>query len=159
MLWFIFFRVIGRFLPSKSIRGFIVRRFAKAGKKINIGLGSRVHRSVRIGDYSSIGSRSLVGRDVSLGDYVMMGPECMFYTTTHNCNSTKVPMCRQGERSSGSIDIGNDVRIGARVIFPHGGIKVGNGTIIGAGSVVTHDVPDFAIVAGNPARIIKYRNK
>lgn len=52
--------------------------------------------------------------------------------------------------------IGNDVWIG-RGSFIKGGIKVGDGAIIGMGSIVTKDVPPYAIVAGNPARIIKYR--
>ena len=60
--------------------------------------------------------------------------------------------------NKGDIVIGNDVWIGGRVtILP--GVHVGNGVIIGAGAVVSKDVPDYAIVAGNPARILKYRNK
>lgn len=54
------------------------------------------------------------------------------------------------------INIGNDVWIGANTsILP--GISIGDGVVVGAGSVVTKDVPDYAIVAGNPAKIIKYR--
>jgi acetyltransferase-like isoleucine patch superfamily enzyme len=52
--------------------------------------------------------------------------------------------------------IGNDVWIGVNVIILSG-ISVGNGAVIGAGSVVTHDVPAFAVAAGNPAKIISYR--
>lgn len=52
--------------------------------------------------------------------------------------------------------IGNDVWIGARCILL-GAITIGDGAIIGAGSIVTHDVPPYAIVAGNPARILRYR--
>ena len=66
-------------------------------------------------------------------------------------------MNQQGASDFHPVNIGNDVWIGARVtILP--GVKIGNGAIIGAGSVVTKDVPDFAIVGGNPARVIKYRN-
>lgn len=52
--------------------------------------------------------------------------------------------------------IGNDVWIGANVLLKTG-ITVGNGAVIGMGSVVTHDVPPYAIVAGNPARVIQMR--
>lgn len=52
--------------------------------------------------------------------------------------------------------IGHDVWIGANAILTNG-VKVGNGAIIGAGTVVTKDVPDYAVVVGNPGRIIRYR--
>ncbi len=58
--------------------------------------------------------------------------------------------------SKGSVIIGNDVWIGVNTTILSG-IKIGNGVVIGASSVVTHDIPPYAIVAGNPARIIKYR--
>ena len=54
------------------------------------------------------------------------------------------------------VSIGNDVWIGARVIVL-GGVTIGNGAVIGAGSVVTRDVPSYAVVAGTPARLIRYR--
>jgi len=53
--------------------------------------------------------------------------------------------------------IGNDVFVGHNVTILPGVNKIGDGALIGAGSVVTRDVPDFAIVAGNPAKIIRYR--
>ena len=52
--------------------------------------------------------------------------------------------------------IGNDVWIGSRVIIKQG-LNIGTGAVIGAGSIVTKDVPEYAIVAGCPARIIRYR--
>ena len=58
--------------------------------------------------------------------------------------------------SKGDVVIGNDVWIGRGVVILSG-VRVGNGAVIGAGAVVTKDVPPYAIVAGNPARIIRYR--
>ncbi len=55
------------------------------------------------------------------------------------------------------IEIGHDVWIGRNVIITPSVKKIGNGVAVGAGAVVTRDVPDFAVVAGNPAKIIKYR--
>jgi acetyltransferase-like isoleucine patch superfamily enzyme len=56
----------------------------------------------------------------------------------------------------GITNIGNDVWIGDKVIVI-GGITIGDGAVVGAGAVVTHDVPPYAIVAGVPAKVIKYR--
>lgn len=58
--------------------------------------------------------------------------------------------------SKGAVTIGNDVWIGTHVIILSG-VKIGDGAVVGAGSVVTKDVLPYAIVAGNPARLIRYR--
>lgn len=58
--------------------------------------------------------------------------------------------------SNGDVIVGNDVWIGANVTVMSG-IKIGNGAVIATNSTVTKDVPDYAIVGGNPAKIIKYR--
>lgn len=85
----------------------------------------------------------------------MMGPDVVILTHTHNYNRTDIPMCEQGSRVS-KVTIGNDVWIGMRVIIMPG-ITIGNGVIIGSGAIVTKDVPDFTIVAGVPAKIIRFR--
>ena len=54
------------------------------------------------------------------------------------------------------MEIGNDVWIGERVMVM-GGVKIGNGAVVGAGAIVTKDVPPYAIVAGVPAKVIRYR--
>lgn len=58
-----------------------------------------------------------------------------------------------------SLKIEDDVWIGARVLVIAKNFSIGRGAIIGAGSVVTKEIPPYAIVAGNPAKIIKYRHK
>ena len=85
----------------------------------------------------------------------MMGPNVTILTHTHIIDRTDIPMGQQGMRIA-EVVIGNDVWIGMRVIIMPG-IKIGDGAVIGAGAVVTKDVPDFAIVGGVPAKIIKYR--
>ena len=57
----------------------------------------------------------------------------------------------------GSLSIGHDAWLGERAIVAPGCKRIGLGAVVGAGSVVTTDVPDFAIVGGNPARLIRYR--
>lgn len=77
-------------------------------------------------------------------------------TSSHNTARTDIPMNQQGHLEKKEVVIGDDVWIGRRVIILPG-IKIGNGVIIGAGAVVTKDVPDYAVVAGVPAKVIKYR--
>lgn len=92
---------------------------------------------------------------LKIGDNVMMGPDVTILSQTHIIERTDIPMGKQGMREA-IVIIGNDVWIGMRsIIMP--GVKIGNGAVIGAGAVVTKDVPDYAIVGGVPARIIKYR--
>lgn len=66
-------------------------------------------------------------------------------------------MIQQGFKDLNETIIGNDVWIGERAILL-AGIKIGNGVIIGAGSVVTKNVPDYSVVAGNPAKVVRFRN-
>lgn len=142
---------------QKSIRSFIVRGFASsAGCKIDIQKNATLSPSLVIGNHSGIGANAIIGRGTIIGDNVMMGPDCYIYTRNHEFSRTDIPMNQQGMRDFEPVIIGNDVWIGARVtILP--GVKIGNGCIIGAGSVVTKDIPDYAIGGGNPARILKFR--
>ena len=66
-------------------------------------------------------------------------------------------MNRQGLAPDRPIVIEDDVWIGAGVVVLPGR-RIGRGSIVGAGSVVAHDVPPFAVVAGNPAQVVKYRD-
>lgn len=70
-----------------------------------------------------------------------------------------IPIGMQGNLPKSELEIKDDVWIGTRAIILGNVRTIGTGAIIGAGSVVTKPVPDYAIVAGNPARIIRYRTK
>ena len=87
----------------------------------------------------------------------MMGEEVLILGGGHNYKDTTIPMGMQGNMPMSELEICNDVWIGSRVIILGNVNRIGTGAIIGAGAVVTKPVPDYAIVAGNPARIIKYR--
>lgn len=131
--------------------------FEKCGKNINIEKKAKfgIGKNISIGDNSGIGMNCVIKGPVKIGNNVMMGPDCLILTSYHNFDRTDIPMNQQGGGLK-PVVIGDDIWIGTRVtILP--GVKIGNGVIIGAGAVVTKDIPDYAIVGGVPAKIIKYR--
>ena len=87
---------------------------------------------------------------VKIGDFTMFGPAVQIYTATHPMNAE----LRRKQEFAKSIEIGSDVWVGGgAIICP--GVKIGSKTVIGAGSVVTRDIPDGVFAAGNPCRIIR----
>jgi len=155
----------GSFLPfgrlSKKIRHSICRHlFKSCGKNVNVEHRAFFNsgRMIAIGDNSGIGVGAYLNGPIQIGNNVMMGEDVMLITQNHSFFRTDITMDQQGFQEDEPIIIGNDVWIGARVIILPG-ITIGKGAIIGAGAVVSKDVPEWAIVAGNPARIIKYRNE
>ncbi|MBP3437547.1 MAG: transferase [Clostridia bacterium] len=130
----------------------------KCGKKVNIEHGAVFSSHVSLGDNSGIGVHASLTGSVTIGKNVMMGPHCTFYSRNHAFDRLDIPMCEQGFKEEKPIVIGDDVWIGGHVIFLPG-VHVGNGAIVGAGAVVTKNVPEYAVVGGNPAKVIKYRNE
>jgi maltose O-acetyltransferase len=119
---------------------------------VYFGRGSQIS----IGDHSMIGADAIIGSaaEVKIGSDVLMGPEVIVYTSNHGTRAG-VPMRLQPLQIA-PVLIGNDVWIGARcIILP--GVTIGDGAVIGAGAVVTKDVPSCAVVGGIPARLIRYR--
>jgi maltose O-acetyltransferase len=144
---------------AKKVRYVLCKHiFDKCGKDANIehGVDFGSGSGIEIGDYSGLGVDSRIGL-VKIGKDVMMGPEVMIISANHMYSDLKRPMRVQGWVSEAVI-IEDDVWIGARAIILRGR-RIGRGSIIGAGSVVTADVPQYAVVGGNPARILKYRLK
>ncbi len=112
--------------------------------------------------YSSPGD----GGKIKIGNYCSIATGVNIINVNHNYETVStypfsVLRCKDKSKESrdryvSDVIIGSDVWIGANAIILKG-ITVGNGAIVGAGSVVTKSVPPFAIVAGNPAKLIKYR--
>lgn len=87
---------------------------------------------------------------VTIGDFTLFGPAVQIYTATHPMNAE----ARRQQESGKPISIGSDVWVGGgAIILP--GVKIGSKCVIGAGSVVTKDIPDGVFAAGNPCRVIR----
>jgi len=137
------------------------KMFAACGLKLNVEQGAYFGngKDVKVGTLVGIGKDFTMHNCIlTIDDNVMMGEEVMIIGGGHRFERTDIPMGDQGAKEKTSLHIGGDVWIGARALILPGCSSIGTGAIIGAGSVVTHDVPDYAIVGGNPARVIKYRN-
>lgn len=113
-------------------------------------------RRVVFGKNVRLGRGAHVMGDVSIGDDVMLAPNVVIAGGAHGIERSEVPMVYQAGKSKGPISIGSDVWIGANSVILDG-VKIGNGVVIGAGSVVTKDIDDFAIITGNPAKVLRYR--
>lgn len=146
-------------IGQKQLRAFCGKLLLnECGKKVNIEKNAVFSNKVSLGDYSGIGINAKIGGACTIGKYVMMGPNCTIYSRNHKFSDLSRPMMEQGYSEDLPVEIGDDVWIGGNVtILP--GVKIGSHSIIGACSVVTKDVPEYAIVAGNPAQVKKYRNQ
>lgn len=142
---------------SRKLRQFCAHLLLDdCGKWVNIEKGVRFGEGLKIGNGSGIGANSMVPGNVTIGENVMMGQECLMFPQNHAFSSRSIPMCKQGMQPARPIVIEDDVWIGARVIILPG-VHIRKGAIIGAGSVVTKDVPSYEIWGGNPAHLLKER--
>ena len=144
---------------QKQLRAFCGKLIlAQCGENVNIEKGAMFSTETSLGDYSGIGINAQINGKCTIGKYVMMGPNCTVHTRNHEFSDTTKPMMEQGFSEEKEVIIGDDVWIGSDVtILP--GVKIGNHSIIGACSVVTTDGPEYAIGAGNPAKVKKYRKE
>jgi maltose O-acetyltransferase len=159
------FNMVFRFLPEyyqpygKPFHwikcGLLKLALTHCGKGINIGFACGVSPHVEIGDYSSFGNRCVVQGGVRIGSDVMMGPDVKIYTRNHNMQDIARPMRLQGS-SFNPVSIGDDVWIACNVVILPG-VTIGSHAVIGAGTIVTHDVPEYAVMVGNPGKVVKLR--
>jgi acetyltransferase-like isoleucine patch superfamily enzyme len=144
-------------VPSYTVRHLYLRLVLK----IHIGRHSAVHMGCFFsGNKVRIGSHTVLNRDchidgregVTIGDCVSVSPEVYILSMTHDAQSGGFAEVRA------RTVVGDHVWIGVRaIILP--GVKLGEGCVVGAGSVVTRDVAPFDIVAGVPAKVVGTRNR
>lgn len=115
------------------------------------------YEKINIDDYVYIGPNSKFygGGGLKIGQNTIIGNDVKILTTNHNYKGDMLPY--DGDAINKDVVIGENVWI-ASFAFILPGVHIGDGAIIAGGSVVTKDVPKCAIVGGNPARIIKYRD-
>ncbi len=132
-----------------------------------VGTGSNCI-GVRMGRYSYMGKNNSVAA-TTIGSFCSIASYCSIGGGAHPLNTVSTsPVFYEGKNGfnkhfssifvekNKAIEIGNDVWIG-EAVFIKDGVKIGTGAVIGAHSVVTKDVPPYAIVAGTPAKVIRYR--
>jgi putative colanic acid biosynthesis acetyltransferase WcaF len=154
-LWNAACAVLFRFSPRPfhGWRNFLLRRFGA-----QIGQGCRVYPkaiiwapwNLRLGEVVCIADRAEVYNPtpIQIGDYAVISQGAYLCGASHNYRSWKFPLI------SRPITIGKHAWVAARAIVQMG-IHVGEGCVIGAGSVVTRDMPPWSVCAGNPCRVIK----
>lgn len=116
--------------------------------------------SLRIEADASIHPRCQINAYVSsirIGRGAMLAPNCALYPYDHGVAPNK-PIRMQPLDSKGNIDIGDEAWLGFGVIVL-GGVRIGTGAVVGAGSIVTQDIPDGAVVMGAPAQLVNMRSE
>ena len=154
----------------KRGKGSIIRRKARLDlfptKKFSIGYRTIVEDyaiinngmgDIIVGDRCAITSRVKLVGPVILGNLVTIGSGAQITGLTHNFEDITRPIKEQGVTPNCTI-VENDVWIGGNSVIIQG-LRIGTHSIIASGSVVTRDVPQFSVVAGNPAKIIKQYNQ
>lgn len=151
----------------------VIYRGVRIGDRFQTGHGAVVREHTAIGSDASVGSHAILERDVTVEDGVRVHSGCFLpeytvlrrnawvgpYVVVTNVLHPPCPQFKlQGPEGRDFCvrgpDIGENAKIGASaVLMP--GIRIGRNALVGAGSVVSEDVPDDAVVAGNPARVVK----
>lgn len=161
---------VGYYLPDSYLCGWVGRLsnrfrifcvkhiFAKCGSITTVNrkayFGGGEH--VQIGDYSGIGANSSLPSDIIIGNYVMLGSDLCVLSNNHIFSDKSRPMCQQGKTENKVTIIEDDCWIGTHVIMLPGRL-LKKGSIVGAGAVVTKDFPEYSIIGGNPAKLIRQR--
>lgn len=129
------------------------------GLAISIHSGARIDRQCEVGSYTYIGcytyiTKASIGRYVSIANNVSIGQG--EHDLSRPSTSSIFYQDPWGELTRGSVSIGSDAWVGVDAIILRG-VSVGVGAVVAANAVVTEDVAPYAIVAGSPARLIRYR--
>ena len=163
LLYFMFFKQLpSSYFPMGTLFNWLrvscLRRIIPIGTNVIIQTGFRFGMKdvVKIGNNCQINEHVYI-QSAIIGDDVLIAQHVALLAVTHNHEDINVPISAQGSTAPDPVIVENQVWIGRNVIVMPG-IRLGKGSIIGAGAVVTKSVPPFAIMGGVPAKIIRYRN-
>lgn len=156
------------FWGAHFIQPYIVKREGgqKESKSLRSYFKDKYNTSVGLYSYGGCFSESFnVGGKVTIGKYCSLAQNIKYYGANHPIRQVSTSPyfynksfgfnVNDVERKS--LVIGNDVWIGGNVVITSNCREIGNGSVIGAGSIVTKNIPNYAIAVGNPARVIGYR--
>jgi acetyltransferase-like isoleucine patch superfamily enzyme len=125
----------------------LIRENNKIGDNVSIGTNSVIERDSSIGNNVRLHSNVFVPEHTKIEDNVWVGPNVVMTNTLH-------PLCAKAKECMRGPVIEDGAKIGANsTILPH--VTIGKNSLVGAGSVVTKNVPEGCVVTGNPARVIK----
>lgn len=162
ILYRLFFNIRARLkkkIKYHLLNEMYLRRACKSVGKNVLALGEvkGFHKNVVINDNCGFNGMKILGSaEIVFGKYFHSGADITLITDNHNYDSD-IAIPYDKVRIKKPIVIKDFVWIGHGVIVM-GGVTIGEGAILAAGSIVTKDVPDYAIVGGNPAKVIKYRD-
>lgn len=125
------------------------------GDRSYVAAGAYLTGSLRTGRDCSMNPYTVIRGDIVMGDAVRIGAHTSILGFNHTMSDTALEVFRQPLTSRG-IRIGDDVWVGSHVVILDG-VRIGDHAVLAAGAIVTKDVPDGAIVGGNPARFIRWR--
>jgi acetyltransferase-like isoleucine patch superfamily enzyme len=116
--------------------------------------------SISIGKRTSVNQYAIINGEggVTIGNSVMVAAFVGMFAGNHNFADIAVPISEQGTNSKGGIQIEDDVWIGAHAVILDG-VRIGKGSVIGAGAIVTRDVPAYSVMMGVPARRVRSRRQ
>jgi acetyltransferase-like isoleucine patch superfamily enzyme len=151
----------GVYVNALSRDGVTLGRNVTLARGVSIictGVVTQLGVGVAIGDRSAIGAGSFLGGQggIRIGSDVITGPGVRIFSENHAFEDPSRPIRTQGVVRTGVI-VGDDCWIGGGATIVDG-VTIGRGCVIGAGAVVTHDAPDFSVLVGVPARIIRFRS-
>jgi acetyltransferase-like isoleucine patch superfamily enzyme len=131
-------------------------RLKNVSKTFFMGGLSSISKDLVALDYSYIGPNCQIGSKVKIGRYTMLANNVSIIGGDHLFSNPETPIIFSGRPVLKDTHIGDDVWIGAFSILM-AGVTIGNGSIIGTGSLVTKDIPPYCIYAGVPAKLIRKR--